>query len=149
MTPSETPVCTCGEGTWSCYCPKIQAAARYRPRCGEIPQCCAGQELPWPLVDHLEPTALPISLKALQQELLQSLRAVGVQACLTHFHGCKWEARSRVGGATLAFEEQSLPGAALKPRSSEELHRTVTAPSAAADDEAASPTASAHCRAWM
>ena len=80
--------------------------------------------------------------------------AVAIAVCRWHSglsHPLPWV---QMGGTFThqrgdAFEEQSLPGAALKPRSSEELHRTVTAPSAAADDEAASPTASAHCRAWM
>lgn len=36
----------------------------------------------------------------------------------------------------------------LKSQSSEELHRTVTAQAAVADDEAASPVASAHRPAW-
>lgn len=100
---------------WSCYCPKIPAAVSCWPLCGEIPWCCVGWEPPGPLTDHLKPTAVPVLPRVL---------------CRSCCYCC------------VLLACQSLSGAVLKPQSSEELWRTVTAQSAA------SPTASAHHPAW-
>lgn len=126
VTPSETPVYICGEGTWRCYCQKTQPLQGAGPAVGRSHSAVwdgSSLGLSW-TVSAPQPSQFCSRRSSRSCCDCCTLLEFGLVSPASTGH--KWEPRSCIRGATLASKWQSLPGAALKPRSSEEFHRTVT-----------------------